>query len=64
MLRSETSQKSPYVNRNIIIRNNIFDNEGTIDVWLKNAENVQIMNNLTKTADYVRQSNCKNVIIQ
>ncbi len=64
MLRSETSHPSPYINRNIIIRNNIFDDEGDTEIWLKNAENIQVMDNWTKSSDYVKQSNCKNVVIK
>jgi len=53
----------PYLNRNIVIRNNVFDTDKRVAVLLKDAENVVVSNNMAPRPDYVKVENCQNVEI-
>lgn len=63
MVTTEAEETPPYVNRNIIIRNNIFDSRQAHAVLLYDAKNVEIKNNIIDKTDYVRQEHCSNVHI-
>lgn len=63
MVSTEATATPPHVNRNIIIRNNLFDSYQPFAILLQDAENVDISNNLTTTADEVKIENCRNIRI-
>ena len=63
-LSTEALELPPYLNKNIIIRNNIFDTEKDVAVLLKDAENVLVENNMTQKKDYVKVDNCQNITIK
>ena len=63
MVSTEARATPPHVNRNIIIRNNVFDSYQPFAILLQDAENVDISNNLTVTADEVKTENCRNIRI-
>lgn len=60
-LSTEAQELPPCLNRNIVIRNNVFDTEKPIAVLLKDAENVVVANNTTGKKNYVTTENCRNV---
>ena len=60
-LSTEAQELPPCLNRNIVIRNNVFDTEKPIAVLLKDAENVVVANNTTSKKNYVATENCRNV---
>ena len=62
-LSTEARELPPYLNKNIIIRNNIFDTEKDVAILLKDAENIVIENNMANKKDYVKMENCQNVTI-
>ena len=53
----------PHLNKNIVIRNNVFDTDKAVAVLLKDAENIVVENNMANKKDYVRMENCNNVKI-
>ncbi len=67
-LSTEASQTPPFVNRNILIRYNIFDSDRPIVILLKDAENVTVTNNLftgnNDPADRIKLENTRNITIQ
>lgn len=64
MLSTEASQTPPQVNRNITIRNNVFDSDKPLVILLKDASNVLVENNSVNQKDYVKIDNCSNVSIK
>ncbi len=62
-LSTEALERPPYLNRNIVIRNNVFDTESRVAVLLRDAENVEVSNNMTTHPNYVRIENCQNIKI-
>jgi len=62
-LSTEAQELPPYLNRNIVIRNNVFDTDKRVAVLLKDAENVVVSNNMAPRPDYVKVENCQNVEI-
>jgi polygalacturonase len=62
-LSTEAQEQPPYLNKNIVIRNNVFDTEKRVAVLLKDAENVVVGNNMTSHSDYVKVENCQNIEI-
>ena len=62
-LSTEARELPPYLNKNIIIRNNIFDTDKDVAILLKDAENIVIENNMANKKDYVKMENCQNVTI-
>ena len=63
MVGTEAPETPPCLNRNIVIRNNVFDTRCKTAILLHDAENVVIKDNIINRKDYVRQVNCKNVVI-
>ena len=63
-LSTEASERPPYVNHDIEIRNNIFDTDKPIAVLLKDGENIKVHDNKVSHGDYVRIENCRNVTIK
>lgn len=64
MVSTEARKTPPYVNRNIIIRNNVFHSRQRYAILLQDAENVLIENNRIQATDYVRQDHCRQVTIK
>ncbi|MBQ8047987.1 MAG: right-handed parallel beta-helix repeat-containing protein [Prevotella sp.] len=64
MVGTEAPEQPDFPNRNIIIRNNVFDTDCATAVLLQDASNVVISNNQTQQTDYVRQHNCRMVEIK
>lgn len=62
-LSTEALVTPPQLNRNIVIRNNVFDTEKPTAVLLKDARDVVVENNTVQSKDYVRIENCRNVTI-
>ena len=62
-LSTEARELPPYLNKNIIIRNNIFDTDKDVAILLKDAENIVIENNMANKKDYVKMENCQDVTI-
>ncbi|MBP3426061.1 MAG: right-handed parallel beta-helix repeat-containing protein [Rikenellaceae bacterium] len=62
-LSTEALERPPYLNRNIVIRNNVFDTDKRVAVLLRDAENVEVSNNMTTHPNYVRVENCQNIEI-
>lgn len=63
LLSTEAPERTPYVNRNIIIRNNVFDSDRPNIIALKDGENISILNNSVSYPDFVTVDNCQNVTI-
>ena len=61
MVGSEAQKTPPYINRNIIIRNNVFDSPKPFAILLQDAENVEIKNNVTAKPSYVKSEHSRNV---
>lgn len=64
MVSTEAQKTPPYVNRNIIIRNNVFHSRQRHAILLQDADNVLIENNRINATDYVRQEHCRNVTVK
>lgn len=64
MLSTEASKRPPHVNRNIIIRNNVFDSDKATVILLKDGANISVLNNSVNQPDYVKIENCENVTIR
>lgn len=58
---TESPETPPYVNRNITIRDNVFQIDNPIAIYLEDAEKVNIYGNLCNQPDYVKTSNCGEV---
>ena len=58
---TESPETPPYVNRNITIRDNVFQIDNPIAIYLEDAEKVDIYGNLCNKPDYVKTSNCGEV---
>ena len=63
-LSTEARQRPPFLNKNIIIRNNVFDTDKNVAVLLKDAENIVVENNMANKTDYVKIENCQNIEIK
>lgn len=63
-LSTEARELPPYLNKNIIIRNNVFDTDKEVAVLLKDAENVIVENNMANKKDYVKMENCQHITIK
>lgn len=63
-LSSEALATPPRLNRNIIIRNNVFDTDKRTAVLLKDARDVVVEHNTTQRKDYVRMENCREVTVR
>ena len=63
-LSTEARELPPYLNKNIVIRNNVFDTDKNVAVLIRDAENVVIENNMVNKKDYVKMENCQNVTIK
>jgi hypothetical protein len=63
-LSTEALECPPYLNRNIVIRNNVFDTDKRVAVLLRDAENVEVSNNMSPRLDYVRIENCQNINVE
>lgn len=64
MVTTEARETPPYVNRNITIRNNIFDSPKPICILLHDAERVNISHNIGLRPDGVKQVHSQGVTIQ
>lgn len=64
MVSTEARKTPPYVNRNIIIRNNVFHSRQRYAILLQDADNVLIEHNRINSSDYVRQDHCRQVTIK
>ncbi|MBD5180497.1 MAG: hypothetical protein HDT01_04280 [Bacteroidales bacterium] len=66
-LSTEASQTPPHVNRNIVIRNNVFDSDRPVAILLKDGEHITVSNNVfhptfgTKLPIVIE--NCDNVTV-
>jgi polygalacturonase len=63
-LSTEARELPPYLNKNIVIRNNVFDTDKNVAVLIRDAENVVIENNMVNKKDYVKMENCQNVTVK
>lgn len=67
-LSTEASKTPPFVNRNILIRNNIFDSDSPIAILLKDGENITVTNNLftgdNDPTDRIKLENTRNITIE
>lgn len=63
-LSTEARERPPFLNKNIVIRNNVFDTDKEIAILLKDAENIVIKNNMVNKKDFVKMENCNNVKIE
>ena len=73
-LSTEASKTPPFVNRNIVIRNNIFDSEKPVAILLKDGENITLSDNLftsgtpnspaSPQTSRVKIENCRNISIK
>lgn len=63
-LSTEARERPPFLNKNITIRNNVFDTDKNVAILLKDAENILVENNMANKKDYVRIENCQNVKIE
>ena len=64
MLSTEASETAPYVNHNILIRNNVFDTDKATAILLKDGENIKVLDNKVNRKNYVRIENCRNITIK
>ena len=66
-LSTEASQTPPHVNRNIVIRNNVFDSDRPVAILLKDGEHITVSNNVFNPAFGTKLpiviENCDNVTI-
>lgn len=71
-LSTEASERPPFVNRNIVIRNNILDSSKPVLILLKDAENISVKDNLVPQSftdgknkhSYVKIENCRSVNLE
>ena len=63
-LSTEARERPPFLNKNIIIRNNVFDTDKNVAVLLKDAENIIVENNMANKKEYVKIENCQNIEIK
>lgn len=63
-LSTEASERPPFVNHHIVIRNNIFDTDKPVAVLLKDGEYIEVYDNKATRKDYVRTENCRNLTIK
>lgn len=63
MVGIEAPGTPPCLNRNILIRNNIFNTNCKTAILLQDAENVVIRDNVINRKDYVKEVNCRNVTV-
>ena len=63
-LSTEARELPPYLNKNIVIRNNVFDTDKDVAILLKDAENIVVENNMANKKDYVKMENCQNVTVK
>ena len=63
-LSTEARELPPYLNKNIVIRNNVFDTDKNVAVLLKDAENIVVENNMANKQDYVKMENCQNITVK
>ncbi|MDE6086751.1 MAG: right-handed parallel beta-helix repeat-containing protein [Muribaculaceae bacterium] len=67
-LSTEASQTPPHVNRNIVIRHNIFDSDRPVAILLKDGENISVYDNIFNPAFSTQLpivvENCSNVTIR
>ena len=64
MVTTEARETPPYVNRNITIRNNVFDSKKPVCILLHDAEHVTISHNIGLKAETVKQVHCRHVNIK
>lgn len=64
MVGTEAPETPPYLNKNILIKNNVFNTNCETAILLQDAENVMIKDNIINRNDYIKQVNSKNVTIQ
>lgn len=64
MVSTEARKTPPYVNRGIVIRNNVFHSRQPYAVLLQDADSVVVENNRCNTNGYVRQEHCRNVTVK
>lgn len=62
-LSTEARELPPCLNKNIVIRNNVFDTNKDVAILLKDAENIVVENNMANKKGYVKMENCQNVKI-
>lgn len=60
---TESPETPPYVNRNITIRDNVFQIDNPIAIFIEDAEKVDIYGNLCNKPDYVKTDNCREINI-
>ncbi len=63
-LSTEARERPPFLNKNIVIRNNVFDTDKNVAILLKDAENILVENNMANKKDYVKIENCQNIEIK
>ncbi|MDE6343298.1 MAG: right-handed parallel beta-helix repeat-containing protein, partial [Muribaculaceae bacterium] len=63
-LSTEASERPPFVNHHIVIRNNIFDTDKPVAVLLKDGEYIEVYDNKATRKNYVRTDNCRNITIK
>ena len=63
-LSTEARERPPFLNKNIVIRNNVFDTDKNVAILLKDVENVVVENNMANKKDYVKMDNCQNIKIE
>ena len=63
MVGIEAPGTPPRLNRNILIRNNIFDTNCRTAILLRDAEHVVVKDNVINRRDYVKEINCRDVSI-
>ena len=63
-LSTEARERPPFLNKNIVIRNNVFDTDKNVAILLRDAENIIVENNMANKKDYVKIENCQNVKIE
>lgn len=63
-LSTEASERPPFVNHHIVIRNNIFDTDKPVAVLLKDGEHIEVYDNKATRTGYVRTDNCRNITIK
>ncbi|MDE6094166.1 MAG: hypothetical protein K2F61_05235, partial [Muribaculaceae bacterium] len=63
-LSTEASERPPFVNHHIVVRNNVFDTDKPVAVLLKDGEDIQVLDNKATRKNYVKIENCRNVTIK
>ncbi len=64
MISTEAPETPPYVNGNVIIRNNVFEANGCFPMEFFDTENVQIYGNRCDEPLTVKQHHCRNIVIK